>query len=62
MYSQLTVLAFYEECGFSSISETALSWVKFTDAEGTLRVGTKKKKKNHETLWCYPKECKKKIC
>ena len=41
MYSQLTVLAFYEECGFSSTSETALSWLKFTDAEGTLRVGTK---------------------
>ena len=41
IYSQLTVLAFYEECGFNSTSETALSWVKFTDAEGTLRVGTK---------------------
>ena len=41
MYSQLTVLAFYEECGFSSTSETALSWVKLTDAEGTLRLGTK---------------------
>ena len=41
MYSQLMVLAFYEECGFNSTSETALSWVKLTVAEGTLRVGTK---------------------
>ncbi len=39
MYSQLMVLAFYEECGFSSTSETALSWVKFTDLKELLEWG-----------------------
>ena len=42
MYSQLVVLAFYEECGLeSTISETVLSQIKFTDKGNTLRTGTK---------------------
>ena len=42
MYSQLVVLAFYEECGLgSSNSVSVFSQVKFTDTGETLRVGTK---------------------
>ena len=40
MYSQLIVLAFYEECASKSVP-TLFSPVKFTDKEGTLRIGTK---------------------
>ena len=40
MYSQLIVLAFYEECASKS-APTLFSQVKFTDKEGTLRIGTK---------------------
>ena len=39
MYSQLVVLAFYEECGVK-LGTTLVSQIKF-DAEGTLRTGTK---------------------
>ena len=40
MYSQLIVLEFYEECGLES-ANTSLGEIKFTDTEGTLRMGTK---------------------
>ena len=40
MYSQLIVLAFYEECASKS-APTLFSQVKFTDKVGTLRIGTK---------------------
>ena len=39
MYSQLVVLAFYEECGLKSA--TVFSQIKFTDKGNTLRTGTK---------------------
>ena len=42
MYSQLVVLAFYEECGLASAnSEFAFNKIKFTDTGESLRVGTK---------------------
>ena len=42
MYSQLVVLAFYEECGLeSTTSESAFSQIKFMDNGKTLRTGTK---------------------
>ena len=40
MYSQLIVMAFYEECGLEH-TKTAFSQVKFSDTDGTLRTGTK---------------------
>ena len=39
MYSQLIVMAFYEECGLK-LGNSLISQIKF-DAEGTLRTGTK---------------------
>ena len=42
MYSQLVVLAFYEECGpGSTISESIFSQIKFADKGNTPRTGTK---------------------
>ena len=42
MYSQLVVLAFYEECGLGSdTSEHVFSQIKFADKGNTLRTGTK---------------------
>ena len=42
MYSQLLVLAFYEECGLSDPqSISVFSQIKFTDGGDTLRAGTK---------------------
>ena len=42
IYSQLIVMAFYEECGLESINSVSVfSQIKFTDTGETLRVGTK---------------------
>ena len=42
MYSQLVVLAFYEECRIESVNEVSVfSQIKFTDRGTTLRTGTK---------------------
>ena len=42
MYSQLIVLAFYEECGLESVNTVSVfSQVKYTDSGDTLRTGTK---------------------
>ena len=42
MYSQLVVLAFYEECGLEPVdSVSVLSQIKFTDSGTTLRTGSK---------------------
>ena len=42
MYSQLIVLAFYEECGLESVNTVSVfSQIKFTDSGTTLRTGTK---------------------
>ena len=42
MYSQLIVMAFYEECDHQSTYSTSLlSQIKLTDAGNTIRVGTK---------------------
>ena len=40
MYSQLVVLAFYEECGLEP-DDSVFSHIKFTDSGTTLRTGTK---------------------
>ena len=40
MYSQLMVLAFYEECGLEP-DDSVFSHIKFTDSGTTLRTGTK---------------------
>ena len=40
MYSQLMVLAFYEECGLVT-DDSVFSHIKFTDSGTTLRTGTK---------------------
>ena len=40
MYSQLMVLAFYEECGLEFV-DSVFSHIKFTDSGTTLRTGTK---------------------
>ena len=42
MYSQLIVLAFYEECGLASVNTVSVfSQMKYTDSGNTLRTGTK---------------------